>query len=320
MRSTVLAAAAAAMALSAVPACAASDREVTIDGGKAPLHGAILAPDKPATGPAVLIIAGSGPTDRDSNSAIPGVKPNTLKQIAEGLAGQGIVSLRFDKRGVGASAPALTQEADLRFANFIDDAAAWAGFLSAQKGVTCVVVLGHSEGAQIAAFVAERVKACGLVSVSGAGRPAADLLKTQLKAAPMPDDLRATALADVDVLAGGHTVDDPPPALAALFRPSVQPYLISWLALDPAVEIKAVKAPVLILQGSTDLQVSVDDAQRLAKARPDAKLLVLDGVNHVLKPAPSDRAANIATYADPDLPLDPRVVPAMAAFVKSVAR
>ena len=313
--------AAAALAAAMLPAAAvAADREVTIDGGKAPLHGALLVPDKLSSPAAVLMIPGSGPTDRDSNSAIPGMRPNTLKLLADGLAQQGIASLRIDKRGVGQSAAATTAEADLRFDTYVGDAVAWANFLGGQPGVRCVVLLGHSEGALIAAMAAQQIRTCGVVSISCAGQRASDLLKAQLSAAPLPEDLRVQALADIDSLAAGHVVAGPPIQLMSLFRPSVQPYLISWLSLDPAAELAAVKAPVLIVQGANDLQVGVADAQRLAKARADARLLVLDGVNHVLKPAPLDRAANIATYADPNLPLDPRVVPAVAAFVQAAGR
>jgi pimeloyl-ACP methyl ester carboxylesterase len=306
-----------AMALTPAFASAAEDREVTIDGGKAPLHGALLTPDKTSTGAAVLIIAGSGPTDRDSNSTIPGVKPNTLKMLARGLAAQGIASLRIDKRGIGASGPALTSEADLTFDDLVKDVVDWARFLRAQNGVRCVVLLGHSEGALLAAMAASRTPTCGVVSISGAGRPAADILKEQLQAQPMPEDLRAQFLAGIAQLRAGHRIADVQPQLVSLLRPSVQPYMISWLPIDPAAELARDKAPVLIIQGETDIQVSVEDARLLAKARPDAKLLLLDGVNHVLKPAPADRQANAATYADPNLPLDPRVVPAVADFVKA---
>jgi pimeloyl-ACP methyl ester carboxylesterase len=320
MRAPTLGATLALALASAAPAGAAVDREVTIDGGRAPLHGALLAAEGSASGAAVLIVAGSGPTDRDSNSTVPGVKPNTLKLLAQGLAGRGVTSLRIDKRGIGASAPALSSEADLTFGVYVEDVAAWARFLRAQPGVRCVVLLGHSEGALLATLAAREVDVCGLVSISGVGRPAADILKTQLQAQPMPEDLRRQAFAGIDQLRSGRPLAEVPPQLMALLRPSIQPYMISWLPIDPAAELAAVKAPVLIIQGETDIQVSVEDARLLAAARPDARLVLLEGVNHVLKPAPADRAANLATYADPDLPLDPRVVPIVAEFVKAQAR
>jgi alpha-beta hydrolase superfamily lysophospholipase len=296
-------------------ALAATDQEVTIDGGRAVLHGSLLSPPG-AHGAAVLIIAGSGPTDRDGNSPVPSVKPNMYKLLAEGLAGEGIASLRFDKRGIAASAGAAPPESELRLSTYVDDAVAWTDFLRRQPGVTCVVLLGHSEGALIAPLVAQKTPVCGVISVSGMGRTMDVVLADQLNAA-LPDAMKPDAFKVLAELKAGRTVADPPSALAALFRPSVQPYLISELNIDPVAELAKVKAPVLILQGETDIQVSVADAEALKATRPDAKLVLLAGVNHVLKLAPLDRAANIATYADPTLPLAPGVLAPIVTFVKA---
>jgi alpha-beta hydrolase superfamily lysophospholipase len=306
----------AAMILTTTSAAVAGvDQEVTIDGGRAPLHGSLLSPPG-AHGAAVLIIAGSGATDRDGNSPVPNVKPNMYKLLAEGLAVEGIASLRFDKRAIGASAAASPPENELRLSTYVDDAVAWTEFLRRQPGVTCVVLIGHSEGALIAPLVAQKTPVCGLVSLSGAGRTLDLVLTDQLNAA-LPDAMKPDAMKVLAELKAGRTVPDPPPALAALFRPSVQPYLISELNIDPVAELAKVRAPVLIIQGETDLQVSVADAQALKAGRPDARLVLLPGVNHVLKLAPLDRAANIATYADPALPLAPGVLPPIVAFVKA---
>lgn len=293
-----------------------TDQNVLIGGGTASLHGSLLAPADAKAGPAILLISGSGPTDRNGNSAIGQVHPATMRLLAEGLAARGIVSLRYDKRGVGESAAAMTAEAHLRFTTYVDDAVAWARFLASRPGVTCVILAGHSEGALIATMAAARTRVCGLVSISGVGRPATAALKEQLAAVPEP--LRDAIFAALDQLAAGKTVADP--GMPALFRASVQPYLMSWLPIDPAAEIRKVSAPVTIIQGTNDFQVSVEDAKLLARARPEATLQLLDGVNHVLKNAPADRAANLATYANPDLPIDPRIVPAIAELVDRARR
>lgn len=296
---------------------AARDREVTVASGGGTLHGALLMPDRQGDVPAILMIAGSGPTDRNGNSTVPGVKPATLKLLAEGLAANGIASLRFDKRGIAASASAMSKEADMRFGTYVDDALAWAELLKSQPHVHCLYILGHSEGALIGALAAAKTKVCGYISIAGAGFPADEVLLRQMKDHAMPAPQLQAASDIIAQLKKGELVTNVPPPLTAMFRPSLQPYLISWFAIDPAVAVAAVPAPVLLLQGTTDIQVSVTDVQRLAKAVPSATLVLLDGVNHVLKPAPGDPQANFATYGDPTLPLAPRIVPAIVTFVKA---
>jgi alpha-beta hydrolase superfamily lysophospholipase len=294
------------------------EREVSVDGGAAPLYGSLLLPRGAKPGPAVLLIAGSGPTDRDGNSTVAGVKPANLKLIADGLAAAGVPSLRYDKRAIAKSAPAGLNEADLRFTNAVDDAVLFARLLKAQPGVTCVILLGHSEGALIAALAAPKVDACGVIEASGPGRPLGVVLREQFAARNLPPPLMAQIDTALSELEHGRQIANIP-GLEALFRPSVQPYLISQLTIDPAKALAAVKAPVLILQGDNDLQVSLADARLLAAARPDAKLVIVPGMNHVLKAAPTDPAGNIATYADPGRPLAPGVMPAILDFVRSVA-
>ena len=280
----------------------------------APLHGTLLTPEG-QTRAAAVIIAGSGPTDRDGNSPQFGIRASTYRLLAEGLAERGVASIRIDKRGIGQSAAAGPAEADLRFNAYADDARAWAAEAAAKTGQPCAWLIGHSEGALVAlAAVANGDdKICGLVLLSGAGRPAGVVLREQLAALPEP--LKTRAYEVLSELEAGRTVAAPPAELAALFRPSVQPYLISWLTLDPAQLAAAYDGPIFVGQGTTDIQVSMADAEAIKAAQPRAELVVWDGVNHMLKTAPADRAGNVATYMDPALPLAPGVVEAVADFV-----
>ncbi|MDP1913442.1 alpha/beta hydrolase [Brevundimonas sp.] len=286
---------------------------VVLPSEPAPLHGTLLAPEG-STRAVALIIAGSGPTDRDGNSPL-GVSASSYRLLAEGLAAHGVATVRADKRGVGASAYPGMAEADLRFTDYSDDARAWAAEAARLTGQPCAWLIGHSEGALVAlAAVARGDDAvCGLVLLSGAGRPVGAVLREQLANAPEP--LRGQAMAILAELEAGRPVTDVPPQLAALFRPSVQPYMISWLPLDPAEMVAAWDGPVMIGQGTTDIQVGLTDARALAAARPDARLAIWEGVNHQLKIAPADRAANLATYSDPTLPLAPGVVDDVAGFI-----
>ncbi len=224
--------------------------------------------------------------------------------------------MRIDKRGIGESAAAAPSEADLRITAYVEDARAWAAEAAARTGQPCAWLIGHSEGALIALAAADghADNICGLILLSGAGRPGGVILREQL-GPQLPEPMKTEAFDILSELEAGRTVADTSPALAALFHPSVQPYLVSWLALDPVALITAWDGPVLIGQGTTDIQIAVADAEAMAAARPDARLVLWDGVNHVLKVAPADRAANIATYADPDLPLAPGVVDDVAGFI-----
>lgn len=284
---------------------------VTLPSEPAPLQGTMLAPEGEVRAVAV-IIAGSGPTDRDGNSPM-GVAGATYRLLAESLAEQGIATVRYDKRGIAGSAAAATAEADLRFGQMAGDAAGWARLAREKTGRDCAWLIGHSEGAlvaQVAARDAEGI--CGLVLLAGAGRPAGVVLREQL--ASVPEPMKTEAFTALSELEAGRTTQGPP-ALAALFRPSVQPYLISWLALDPAALLATYRGPVLIGQGTTDIQTSMTDAETLAAAQPDATLVRWEGVNHLLKIAPADRAANIATYSDPALPLAPGLAKTVADFI-----
>lgn len=296
---------------------APTETGLTVAAEPAPLYGTLLAPEGPARAVA-LILPGSGPTDRDGNNPL-GVAAGTYRRLAEGLAAQGIASVRFDKRGVAQSAAAAPSEADFTFRDNISDARLWMDETLARTGFACVWLVGHSEGALVALATASNddPKICGLILLSGAGRKAGLVLREQLASAPLPPELRTAAETALSELEAGRTTEAPP-QLAALFRPSVQPYMISWLALDPAALIADYEGPVMIGHGSTDLQTTLVDAETLRAGQPSARLVVWDGVNHVLKTAPADPAANVATYRDPTLPLAPGVVEDVAGFILQV--
>jgi fermentation-respiration switch protein FrsA (DUF1100 family) len=284
------------------------------------LYGTLEVPTRgKAPYPVVLIIAGSGPTDRNGNSSvIPGAN-NSLKYLAEGLAAEGIASLRYDKRGIAESVMAAKSEADLRFDTYIEDAVLWGRRLRADRRFAQLVVAGHSEGSLIGMVAARMLAADGFVSVAGSGRRADVLVLEQMKPQLSPE-LYARTVAVFKSLVEGKTVEDAPKELAALFRPSVQPYVISWLKYDPAVELAKLSAPVLVAQGTHDLQVSVEDAKLLARAKPSARLLLVEGMNHVLKQTPADPKQQLASYSDPALPVADKLLAEFAAFVKGVKK
>ncbi len=301
------------------PALAASAESTALSTPTGEIQGTLQLPAATAPVPVVLIISGSGPTDRNGNSpALPGSN-NSLKMLAEGLADRGIASLRYDKRGIAASRPAATAEQDLRFTNYIDDAVAWIRKLREDPRFSTVTLVGHSEGSLIGMVAAKDGGADAFVSLEGAGRKAADIITEQL-AGQLPPEMVSRTTRILSDLSAGKTPDSVPRELYALFRPSVQPYMISWLSYDPAVEIGKLGIPTLIVQGTTDIQTSMTDAQALAAGNPSARLFVVEGMNHILKEASGDRMAQLKIYGDPSLPVVPKLIDEIAAFVKGVKR
>jgi uncharacterized protein len=301
------------------PVKAQSPQATEVATASGAIHGTLLLPaDMSKPVPVVLLIAGSGPTDRDGNSAMLPGHNDALKMLATDFAVNGIASLRYDKRGIAQSASAATKESDLRFETYIDDAVAWCNQLH-EKRFSGVVIAGHSEGSLIGMIAASRCAAAGFISLEGAGFRAADILRTQLKTR-LPEAMKAQNEAILKSLEAGKTVDDAPPALIVLYRPSVQPYLISWFKYDPAKEIAALKMPVLIVQGTTDVQISMDDAKRLAAGKPKAKLVTIEGMNHILKMVSGDLQAQIPSYSDPKLQLSDKLTPELVNFVRAATK
>jgi len=304
-----------------------STEPITLETPTATLYGTLTWPQSRSRVPVVLIIAGSGPTDRDGNSPLLKGSNNSLKLLAEGLAAHGIASVRYDKRGIGETGKAMQlaaektkrvlREEDLSFENFIDDAVWWCKQLRADRRFSSLTVLGHSEGSLIGMVAAHRTGAQAFVSVAGAGRPVRQIILEQVRA-HLTAELLKTTENILGKLAEGKTVESVPADLNFLFRPSVQPYLISWLRYDPAKEISELRIPVLIVQGTTDIQAQLTDARGLAERNPKATLLLIDGMNHVLKTVVNEMDKQISSYSDPALPVAPELVSAISKFVNRV--
>ena len=307
-----------ALLLAAVLGAAAPiERPLAASGPLAPLSGTLIDAGKGA--PVVVIIPGSGPTDRDGNYPLV-VAAASYRLLAEVLAKNGITTVRIDKRGMFGSKAAIANANEVTIADYAADAHAWAKAARAATGVKCVWLLGHSEGSLVALVAGQdRRNLCGVISVSGVGRKFGTVIRDQLTSNPANAPILAPALAALDSLEKGQRVDGNtlPAPLQPLFGEAVQPYLIDLMAQDPARLAASLKLPLLIVQGERDLQVRVEDAQALAAAQRKSRLVLVPGVNHVLKAvATDDRAANFATYADPSLPVSLGVVDAIVAFVK----
>jgi pimeloyl-ACP methyl ester carboxylesterase len=302
-----------AIAIGAAP----TDTAVEAPGPSGPLKGTMLSPPT-GRGAVILIIPGSGPTDRDGNNPA-GILAAPYRLLAEDLVARGVTTIRIDKRGLAGSAGATPDGNAVTINDYVTDVHSWTTVIRQRTGASCVWLLGHSEGGLIAMVAAKtQPDICGLILVSAAGRPMGEVLREQLKGNPANAPLLDRALPAIDDLEAGKRVDtaNMPPPLLRLFNPKVQGFLISAFSYDPSQLLKGYPKPVLILQGLRDMQVHEVDANILKEADPQATLALLTDVNHVLKSVSSDdRRANIGTYSNASLPLAPGVVSAISDFL-----
>ncbi|MBH3346244.1 alpha/beta fold hydrolase [Pseudomonas parafulva] len=291
-------------------------RPIDLDTGQGVLHGSLLLPQQDTPPPVVLIIAGSGPTDRDGNNPAGG-RVDNLKRLALLLANANIASVRYDKRGVAASQPATPDERDLSVERYVADVVAWGHKLKADPRFGPLILIGHSEGALIASLAAEQAGARAVISLAGSGRPMAEVVREQL-AERLPPAQLARGSALLDRLEAGQTSLDVPAPLRQVFRPSVQPYLITLFRQDPAAAFARLPMPALIVQGRNDVQVDVADAQKLKDAKPDAHLVLIEGMNHMLRISPKDMSEQRESYQNPQLPLARELGEQIVTFIRQL--
>jgi dienelactone hydrolase len=308
-----LLAAVAALALGAAPSAALTEFEELVTGaGSVSLAGTLALPSDAGRAklPAVLLIQGSGPTDRNGNQR-PNIATDLEKQLAEALARVGIASLRLDKRGMHANAADMPKDlaaatAFFTWDNTVEDAIAAWRWLEARPDIDSgrIAIFGHSEGGLAALVAAERLAQRGrapaaLVLAATPGRPLGDVIDDQLrqllKRQGASSRVAATVLAANDgILAWirktGEVPARVPNELRALYPPYIGPFLAPLLRLDPAELAKRYAGPVLVVQGAEDIQISAErdagalDAALGERPKDDHETIVAPSVSHNLKP------------------------------------
>ncbi|MDB4901650.1 MAG: Alpha/beta hydrolase family protein [Mucilaginibacter sp.] len=293
-----------------------SESPVTVKTLAGSISGSLVIP-KNVSGkiPVVLIVADAGPTDRDGNNPKAGITGNTYKLLANDLGKNGIATLRYDKRMVGESVSS-TKESQLRIDDYSDDAVALINTLIDDARFSKIILFGHGEGTLVSmiAIYGEPVK--GYISAEGESEQGDKILMNQMKSKPkyQADEFKTI----LDSLRKGKTTANVDPAIYYIARPGIQNFLMSFCRIAPLRGIKSIKVPMLIIQGTTDLTVSVDNAEKLKKAKSEATLVIVKGMNHILKEAPADEVANMATYSKPDLPLKTELVSSMVDFINKL--
>lgn len=274
------------------------------------IDGTILLPDGVENPKLAIIIAGSGPTDRNGNQQM--ISTNSLKYLAEGLSENGIATFRYDKRIIKQMKDRTLTEESIRFDDFIEDAIAVVDYFIRSKAFSNIYIIGHSQGSLVG-MIAAHGRVDGFISIAGAGQEIDDVIVDQLdKQAPgLKDNARQ---AFDDMRANGLAVNYSP-GLASIFRKSIQPFMLTWMRFDPKIEIAKLDIPVLIINGEKDLQVQVSEAEKLKAAKPDAQYEIIAGMNHIMKKIDGDDIENSKSYNEPKRPVIREVIDLIHAFI-----
>jgi len=291
-----------------------NEKEISItSAGGSKLFGTLLS--KNNNQKLAIIIAGSGPTDRNGNNSM-GVKANSYEMLADALDSKNIATFRFDKRGLGKSMVDDFNESKMIFDDYINDAGKIFDYLHDTLGFKDIYFIGHSEGSLIGMVASQKKKVKGFVSIAGAGRPIDEVIEEQVKSQSLPDSLKTKITLIFNELKKGKEVSNVPAPLNPIFRNPIQPYMISWLKYSPAQEIKKLSCPVLILQGTCDKQVKIVDAENLHTANKKSTLDIIPLMTHTLKNTDAGcKDENNKTYMDPSLPINKKLADDIVSFI-----
>lgn len=276
-------------------------------------EGTLTTPNSGEAENLVIFIQGSGPTDRNGNQSM--MKNDGMKIMARELAENGIASFRYDKRIFKMDELKIKEE-DLRFDDLVKDASDILNYFEEKDAYENLIIAGHSQGSLVG-LLASKENADAFISLAGAGEPIDNIIVDQInKMAPQLGDNARTAF---DELKENGKTTSYSPMLETIFKPSIQPYMNSWMQYDPSEEIKDLDIPVLIINGSADIQVDTKEAEMLKSANEDAKLVIIENMNHIFREIKTDdKLVNTKSYNEPNRPLHPELIPLIIEFIKEL--
>jgi len=290
-----------------------TETEISIPTNSVIINGTLLTPLSSEKNPLVILIPGSGPTDRDGNSAM--TKNNSLKLLAEALANKNIATYRFDKSVLSYAKDEKNKIDAITFETFINEAKSIINYFKNTKSYTKIIIAGHSQGSLVG-LIAAKNNADAFISLEGAGRSLDEVLIEQIELqAPILKDETQKILAE---LKKGNIVEEFNPMLISLFNKQIQPFLISWIKYNPQKEIAKLKIPILIINGSKDIQVKNLDAELLHKAAEKSELFIVKDMNHIFKEINGDLTENMQSYNNPKLPIMTIFSDKISTFVKDL--
>ncbi len=275
------------------------------------IEGTLLVPNDDTPKPLVIIIADTGPTDRDGNQNFQ--KHNALKKLAEGLATHNIASFRYDKRIV-KQIRHRSIDPKLSFDDFVNDAKSVVDKFATNTAFSKIYILGHGQGSLVG-MLAVQSNVDGFISVAGSGKPIDQVILDQV-ALMDPSLVEPTTLAFSE-LKQGKLTKNYPQALESIFNLQTQPFMRSWMQYDPQIVIKSITIPTLIISGTKDLQVPVSEAELLKVNASNAKLQLIKDMNHVLFHIEGNELENSKSYNESFRSIANELINAIVAFINN---
>ena len=273
------------------------------------VRGTLITPYSDSLVPLVIFVMDAGEVNRDGNDRLS--RNDTFKKLAITLAKRGISTFRYDKRLLAMDNLGI-QIGDLSSTDFVEDTQAIVAYFHKNKSYSKIILAGHGQGALVA-MKAVNENVDGYISIAGNGQSIDKIIITQLEEqAPGLDKSAARAFAELKVKGRASNYD---PALSSIFAYDVQPFMRTWMQLDPSAVLNTLSIPILILQGDKDLQVSTEQALLLKEAQPNAEIHILENMNHILRKIKGGRIANHKSYNEHWIPLMPEAVEVLVSFV-----
>ena len=274
------------------------------------IHGSLLK-HKKSKSDLVVIIPGSGPTDRNGNNS--SIKSDYLKLLSQELYKYKISSFRYDKRGVAESLGNIKLANEIKFQDFVKDVKEIIKYFRQSNHYNSITLIGHSEGSLIGMIASQTSDVDKFVSIAGAGEDYLTVIQRQLSnQAPY---IKSMSDPIIEQLRNKKLVDSIPPLINNLFGSSIQEFLIDAASFNPSTEISKLNIPILIAQGTNDIQIEIKDAQILHDAAINSRLEIIQGMNHVFRQASENFILNLQTYGNPDLPIDKSLVNIIVEFI-----
>lgn len=261
--------------------------------------------------PLLIFVHGSGNVDRNGNQLLVNINGNYIKQLADSLNQRGIAFYRFDKR-TATKENLKYLKTDMRLEYFVDDVKLAINSFKEDIRFSSIILIGHSQGSLVAMLASEK-HIDKYVSIAGIGEGMDTFIINSYK--QVSEAMSNTAKKHIEELKNTGEIEFVDPSLIHLFSKPNQPFILSWMKYNPSEEIKKIKIPILILNGTKDLQVFTEQAEKLHKANPKSELVLIENMNHVLKHIDKDED-NVKSYFSPDYPLSVELINSIDLFIK----